>query len=191
MTDAVSICNLALQRLGAKPIVSLTEDTVAGRACNRVYEQSRDSELRAHPWNFARARVKVAADSTDPVFGYAKRYLMPSDCLRILPTNGVDGTSQQDDWQIEGRYILTDDTAPINLIYIKKVTDPGEFDALFVDLLASRIAVEIAEKITQSNTKKEESKRWYAENKKEARRANAFERPPQKSPTDSWITARL
>ena len=45
MADAVSICNLALQRVGAKAISKLTEDTTAGRACNRVYAQARDSEL--------------------------------------------------------------------------------------------------------------------------------------------------
>ena len=36
MADAVSICNLALQRLGAKSISTLTEDTTRARECNRV-----------------------------------------------------------------------------------------------------------------------------------------------------------
>lgn len=191
MADAVSICNLALQRLGAKAISSLTEDTTAGRACNRVYEQARDSELRAHPWSFARTRVQVAASSTDPVFGYAKQYQLPSDCLRILPTNGTNGTATQDDWQIEDRKILTDDTSPINLIYIKKVTDPNEFDALFSELLAARIAMDVAEKVTQSNTKKKEATDHYKAVQAEARKINAFERPPIEPPTDTWITARL
>ena len=61
MTDAVSICNLALQRVGAKTISALSEDSTAGRACNRVYTQARDSELRAHPWAFARERKTCAA----------------------------------------------------------------------------------------------------------------------------------
>ena len=129
MTDAVSICNLALQRVGAKSISSLTEDSTAARACNRVYTQARDSELRAHVWSFARERVQVAADGTDPTFGYAKRYALPSDCLRILPTNGTKGDPVQDDWQIEGRFVLTDDASPINLIYIKRETDENNFDA--------------------------------------------------------------
>lgn len=190
MTDAVSICNLALQRLGEKPISALTEDTNAARACNRVYEQARDSELRAHPWSFARERVQVAADSTDPVFGYAKRYLLPSDWLRILPTNGFDSTPVQDDFQVEGRYLLTDMASPINLIYIKRVTDEETFDALFIELLIARIALDVAEKVTQSNTKKAEAREHYDEVKKEARRVNAFERPPQELPEDKWVAAR-
>jgi len=191
MADAVSICNIALQKLGAKSISALTEDTTEGRACNRIYTQCRDSELRAHPWSFARERVQVAADSTDPEFGYAKRYAIPTDSLRILPTNGTNGDPLQDDWQIEGRFILTDDTSPINLIYIKRVTDENVFDVLFIELLTARIARDIAEKVTQSNTKKDEATAHYIGMQKEARRINAFERPPQDTPEDSWVVARL
>jgi len=191
MADAVSICNIALQKLGAKSISALTEDTTEGRACNRIYTQCRDSELRAHPWSFARERVQVAADSTDPEFGYAKRYAIPTDSLRILPTNGTNGDPLQDDWQIEGRFILTDDTSPINLIYIKRVTDENVFDVLFIELLTARIARDIAEKVTQSNTKKDEATAHYMGMQKEARRINAFERPPQDTPEDSWVVARL
>tara|TARA_R110002096_G_scaffold130706_6_gene280055 strand:+ start:1137 stop:1712 length:576 start_codon:yes stop_codon:yes gene_type:complete len=191
MTDAVSICNLALQLVGAKSISALTDDTTAGRACNRVYTQARDSELRAHPWSFARERVQVAADSTNPTFGYAKRYALPADYLRILPTNGTNGSAIQDDWQIEGRYILTDDSSPINLVYLKRITDENTFDATFIELLAARIAMDIAEKVTQSNTKKEDAVTHYKSVQKEARRVNAFERPPQTPPTDDWVNARL
>tara|TARA_R110000803_G_scaffold124079_1_gene191901 strand:- start:11830 stop:12408 length:579 start_codon:yes stop_codon:yes gene_type:complete len=187
----VDICNLALQRLGAKPISSLSQDSTAARACNRAYEHSRDSELRAHPWSFARARASLAAESTDPIFGFAKQYPLPSDYLRILPNDGVNGTSTQNDFQIEGRKILTDDSSPISLVYLRKVTDTNEFDALFVELLASRIAVEIAEKVTQSNTKKADAQQQYKEVKAEARKVNAFERPAQELPTDPWIASRL
>jgi len=191
MTDAVSICNLALQRVGAKSISSLSEDSTAGRACNRVYEQARDSELRSHPWTFARERVQVAADSTNPVFGAAKRYALPADCLRILPTNGTNGTNTQDDFEIYGRFIHTDNASPINLVYIKQITDEETFDSLFVELLIARIAMDIAEAVTQSNKKKEEARVQYLAIQREARRINAFERPPQIIPTDSWEDARL
>jgi hypothetical protein len=187
----VDICNLALQRLGAKPISSLSQDSTAARACSRAYEHSRDSELRAHPWSFARARASLAAESTDPIFGFAKQYPLPSDYLRILPNDAANVNSNQDDWQIEGRKILTDDSSPIQLVYLKQVTDTNEFDALFVELLASRIAVEIAEKVTQSNTKKDNAEKRYEAIKSEARKVNAFERPPQVPVDDTWLTARL
>ena len=157
MASAVDICNLALQRLGAKSIGALTEDTTAGRECNRVYEHARDSELRSHQWSFARTRVEVAADSV----------------------------------AIEGRKILTNDTAPLQIIYLKRVTDPNVFDELFIDLLVSRIAMDVAEKITQSNTKKSDAQNRYVLAKREAKKINAYERPPQELPVDGWVAARL
>ena len=190
MADAVSLCNLALSSLGAKSITSLTEDSTAAKECNRVYEHARDSELRAHPWGFARAQVKIAADRVDPIFGAAKRYLKPSDCLRILPTEGQDDSAQQDDFQTYGRYIHTDNTSPIKLIYVARITDVEQFDQLFRDLLVRRIASDISEKITQSNTKREAARQEYIAAQKEARRVNAFEKPPQEFPKDSWLKAR-
>ena len=184
-SSETDICNLALQRLGAKAISNLSEDSTAGRECNRVYAHARDSELRAHPWNFARARVSIAADSTAPAFGFDLQYDLPSDYLRILPDSEVT------DWQIEGRKILTNDTAPLQLVYLKRVTDPNEFDELFIDLLVARIALDICEKVTQSNTKKEEAASRYTAVKKEAKRVNAFENTSKNGPTDEWITARL
>lgn len=198
MTDDVGICNLALQRLGAKTIGTLVEDSVAARACNRLYAHARDSEIRAHSWSFARARATLAASSTDPAFGFAKKYQLPSDFIRLLPERVVGtnvttlgGIDPNIDWQIEGRFILTDDTAPLKIVYLKKETDTEVFDDLFTELLVSRIAMDIAEKVTQSNTKKQDAQNRYVEAKKEAKRINAFERPPVESPVDTWITARL
>ena len=77
MADAVSICNLALQRVGAKAISKLTEDTTAGRACNRVYAQARDSELRTHPWSFARERVTSPPTAPTPYLGPLRNMRSP------------------------------------------------------------------------------------------------------------------
>ena len=197
MASAVDICNLALQRLGARSIAALTEDTTAGRECNRVYEHARDSELRSHEWSFARTRVQLAADSVAPSFGYAVQYTLPSDYVRLLPartvtndTTSLGGLDPNIDWQIEGSKILTNDTAPLQIVYLKKVTDPNDFDELFTDVLVSRIAMDVAEKITQSNTKKTDAQNRYTLAKRDAKRINAYERPPQESPTDEWIVAR-
>ena len=198
MTDAVGVCNLALQRLGTKAITSLSEDTTAGRECNRVYAHARDSELRSHPWSFARSRTRLAADTAAPAFGFSNAFSLPADYIRLLPARSVANTSvtlggidANIDWQIEGRKILTNDASRLDIVYLKRVTDPNEFDALFTDLLVSRIAMDVAEKVTQSNTKKTNAEGRYRVAKDEAKRANAFERPPQETPEDTWVLARL
>jgi hypothetical protein len=190
MPSEVDICNLALQRLGAKTITALTDDSVNARECNRVYAHARDSELRAHPWSFARKRAQLAASSTAPAFEYARAFDLPSDFLRLLPNNGRLGQVVQDDLQIESGQILTNDGAPLNIIYIARITDPNTFDQGFIDLLVARVAFDLCEKITQSTNKFEVMNLQYQEAKATARRVNAFERPAQEAPADPWITAR-
>ena len=118
--------------------------------------------------------------------------------MRLLParntatnTYALGGIDPNIDWQIEGRKILTNDTAPLQIIYLKRVTDPNDFDELFIDLLVSRIAMDVAEKITQSNTKKSDAQNRYVLAKREAKKINAYERPPQELPVDGWVAARL
>jgi|TARA_R110000787_G_scaffold3825_1_gene14674 hypothetical protein len=146
--------------------------------------------LRAHPWNFARKRASLAASSTAPAFEYASAFPLPSDFLRLMSNNGRLGMTNQDDLQIEAGSILSNDSAPLPITYIARITDPEAFDQLFADLLVARLARDLAEKITQSNSKIEAAQVLYKEARSEARRINAFERPPQLSPIDPWITAR-
>jgi hypothetical protein len=75
--------------------------------------------------------------------------------------------------------------------YVKRITDENTFDVLFVELLIARIAMDVSEKVAQSNKKKDDARLHYKEVQKEARRVNAFERPPQKPPVDTWVIARL
>ncbi len=184
----VDICNLALQRLGVgEPISSLTDGSVEASECNRVYDHARDSELRAYRWNFARARVSLAADTTAPIFGFLYQYTLPADWLRNMTNPAISNL----DWQIEGRKILTNDGAPLEVIYLKRVEDPNDFDELFIDLLVSRIAMDIAERITQSNIKIDQAKTRYQDAKATARRTNSFENVSNTPPDDVWVTTRL
>ena len=190
MSSAVDICNFALQKLGAETIVSLTQDSENARSCNRVFEHLRDAELRAHPWNFAIKRAQLAADSTAPAFGYANAFTVPADFLRMLAPD-VWANPNDLDWQIEGKKILTNDSAPLELRYIYRVEDPNQFDALFVEALACRIAAELCEKITQSNSKAQLIRDDYTTAMRTARKLNAFENVPSEPATDTWITSRL
>jgi hypothetical protein len=54
MATDVSICNLALSRIGANTITSLTANAVKeDRLCNQFYAQFRDELLKSFAWNFA------------------------------------------------------------------------------------------------------------------------------------------
>lgn len=189
MASEVDICNRAIQKVGGKRIASLSEDSTNARACNAAYDALRQAELRANAWSFAIDRASIAADADEPEFGMAYSYTQPSDCLRVLdPYPYADFNSR--DWQIEGRKIYTDMTAPLEIRYIADVTEVSTMDALFREALAAKIAIEICEQITQSNTKKAALLAEYKDIIAQARKVNAFEKIAQTPPEDSWITAR-
>lgn len=190
MASEVSIANRALQKLGAKRITSLTDDSVNARACNACYETLRDAELRKHTWSFAVSRAALAADGTAPDWGRDNSYELPADFIKLLPDYPEDVTNDKD-WQIEGRKIYTDDTAPLYIRYIARVTDPNLMDVLFREVLACRMALEMCEELTQSNTKKESIRADMKEIMIEARRNNAFENISSEPPIATWDTARL
>ena len=189
MSSVTQICNRALQHLGAARITDISEDSRNARSCDAVYEIARDAELEAHPWRFAIERVALAADTAVPAFGKERSFSLPSDFMKIMPRDAGD-LDIYTDWEIEGDKIFTNESAPLNIRYIKRVTDTSLFPALFQEALSARIAMELAEEITQSNSKIATAAQIYKLKIEQARRANAFAKRPQVSPDDQYIRVR-
>lgn len=184
----VRVANLALQKIGAQEIVSMDEDTRERRAISRCYTMLRDRELRAHNWNFSIKRAVLAPSSVVPAFEFAKAFPLPSDCLRPLPP------ARDVDWTIENhngsKHILTNEGTVIYLRYVSRVIDETQFDPLFAEMLACKIAWHCCEEITQSNQKKADIEREYDKAKVDAKRINAFEQASPQEPEPPWLTAR-
>lgn len=189
MASNVEIANRALQKLGAKRIISLADDSVNARSCNVALEPVKLALLRAHNWNFAIKRAELAADATPPSFGPQNSFTLPSDFLRLLPPDPWSNFDSLD-WKIEERKIFTNDTAPLQIRYVANVTDPNQMDALFREALSANLAFEICEEITQSNTKKADLRMDSKDIINLAKRANAIEVPAVAAYDDSWVTVR-
>lgn len=199
MASRVDIANLALTKLGsASKITSLTDNSVAARALNGVYDIYRKAELRSRHWSFALKRTTIPALAAVPSWGFGYAYQLPSDYLRIVQVNDTFDVPALNDyndgdtspWAIESGAILTDFGSPLKIRYVWDVTDEGTFDALFVVSLACRLALECCEQITNSNTKKAAAAEAYKEAIRDAAKAGAIEKPPAAISDDSWIMAR-
>lgn len=182
----VFICNLALQKLGAARVVSLTEDSRNARSAAASYVQTRDLVLESQPWRFALSRAVLANDPTAPLFDYAYAYRKPTDFMRLVFS--PDDTT---DWSLEGDFILSNFGPPINVPYIKRIVDTAKFPSLFTEAVACKLAWQCCEEITQSNTKKADIKAEYEEAISEARRTNAIQALAANPPEDTWVLARL
>jgi len=137
MASVVEICNLALSQIGDVFIESPPETSKEAKRCAAVYDHDRRALLRAHDWGFARSRAELAPLSSTPAFGFAVEFQLPSNCLRVLRV--VDDP----EWAVEGRKILSTGDS-LQIIYTADISDPNQFDALFIRALAMRIATNIA-----------------------------------------------
>ena len=157
-TSETEICNIALTRIGHQMIASLDENTKGAELCRLHYPRSRDALLRSHVWNFAISRATLALDATTPNHEYTYRHALPTDCLKVIRTNWeADGTvgaavygfpglvgsmDTPTPYRIEGRYLVCNETVA-SIEYVARITDTAQFDELFTDCLAQRVAAEI------------------------------------------------
>lgn len=180
-----SICNSALIKVGAQRITSLLDDSEQARLVKEQYEKNRDALLYAHPWNFAIKRVALSADVTPPEFGWGNRFQLPSDVLRVIETDQEPLT-----WQVEGRYLMSDASA-LKIKYISQITDTSKFSSLFSEMLALKIAHDIAYSITQNASLSMTILQEYEMKLREARSFDAQESRGDKFYTDTWLNARF
>lgn len=207
MASQTDWANRALDKIGEKPVITLDNNTPQGALINRMFVPLLEGELRARKWSFSIKRVQLAADVATPVFGYGQQFQLPEDCLRVLSILNIDVGPDLSDYRgapnqlyvIEGRKILYGRPAqgspapsnPMPLRYIARIEDTTQWDSSFGDAFACRLAVEIAERLTQSSDKRKLAWDEYQMAIRRAVRANAIELPPDYTSDDSWFYSRL
>lgn len=151
-------------------------------ASSAVYDLTLDATLRAHPWNFAVSRAQLAQLMEKPISDYSAQFQRPADWLRTL---SVDC----DDYRHEGDRILAN-ASSLCLRYVKRVTDPNLYDALFVNALARHLASKIAYPITKSTSLADSMFNLYIQELGQATRTEAQEEPADDMPESELILER-
>lgn len=134
-----------------------------------------------------------------PEYGYTKAHLLPTDCLRLVNVGewfqGGDiydyVQSDTSEYSLEGRFILSKEEDPLVIRYVARIEDTAQYDALFVEALACKLALELVETIASSSSIADKVMMQHDQAIKRAIRMNAIEIPPAKVADDSWITGRL
>lgn len=187
--SAVSISNAALIHLGQDNITSLTDGTERAVLINQRYDEVCSRLLYNHPWRFAVSRTNLAADAARPEYEWTYSYQVPNDCLRILRI-GVD---QEIKWTREGEKILCDVEGPIFVQFIRRIINPNEFSAAFVELFAAELAIALCIKLTNNpRLIREVLEPMSTKLLFEARSSGAMEGTPDEIFEEgSWISARF
>jgi len=147
----VSIINLSLSHVAAKPIQSLVEVTVQCQAALRAWDFTLKETLRGYNWGFAKTQVALAEVATYTPLIYEYAYAMPAQCVAVRLVFNA-GTLDQDVG--EKFEVLYDPTTNQNIIvtdcetayaeYTYLVADVTKFDSFFITTLSHRLAAELA-----------------------------------------------
>lgn len=194
MTTETEIANRALQRIGAARITAYGETTTKqGREVLAMWDVVRRAEIRRYNWNFAITRAALPALTDAPEWGFDQCYALPDGCLRLIDVDGLtEGADYQRESLSDGTQIIAcDSTAPLNVRYLQDVTNPGYWDATFVEAFGAKLATELAIQLCDSPTRKQLGDAGYADAIRDARRTDAIENPPEDRLTDDWNLARL
>ena len=187
--SVVSICNRALDLLGADPIISLDDGSKAANLCQRNFTPTADSVLRLYPWNAAMRRAALPALSDAPAWGFKYQYQLPegpepSPCLRLIRVESGE------EFRVEGRRVLADYSAPLNILYIGRIADPAEYDSLLAEAIAAKLAVHLAGNLTESAARIEAMRTYLKDVLASARAIDAQEGGAEAFDIDAWLVAR-
>lgn len=190
MASITGICNVAMQFLGASRITSITDGSKNANVLNDIYDETRDQLLRAHLWNFAMSRVKLARASTAPAFGFAYAYTLPSGWLRTASVHDNDDGRGTIVYREEGQSILAD-AEDVYLTYVARIEDPNAMTADFRRALSAELARAAAVPIMDSGTLQDRMAALADRYLAGARSTDAQAGTPGERPQGSWITRRF
>lgn len=182
MAALLDIYNLALLRIKERPLISGDTQSRQAQACGFSYNIQRPALLRRHRWQFALRRAVLAASTAAPAFGWRYQMTLPSDFNTLVSASP---------WYDSARHVLTDDpttyrientalladVSPMYVLYIADETNPTRFDPLFVEVLVSFVASDLALALAADASLSDQMRKAGEEQLLKARRANSVEQP--------------
>lgn len=184
----VSLVNGALIELGAETIISFDENALAARLAHHRFDDILEQELQEGAWTFAKARAQLAAEATGPPFGYKYTHVLPANpyCLHVLKE------VNRAEFIIEGRNALSNST-PLQIVYIKRITDMNDLSPLFRKALIYKIAATFAMPLTGSAKLKTGMETLYMQYIQAAQVRDSQQGTPQTAFDEAeldWVNAR-
>lgn len=174
MAGPVEIVNLALSWLGQNQINALGDNQNEAIVMNANYALSRDKVLNDYPWTFAIRREILSPVLPLPPFGFAQKFLIPSDVVfvhRVQRPQNIGATlfsqvaeatrgAVQADWVREGQFILAREEV-VHCIFVVRITNADLYSPSFIHALAARLAADTALVFTENRKLKEQMEIMY------------------------------
>jgi hypothetical protein len=197
MTTKLDLYRGAARALGERRIESLTENSPMRRELDDAW--SNDAVklcLSTGLWNFAMRAVKLDySPSVEPEFGFRRAFDKPTDWVRTAGFGtGENFRGLPDGYNDEGGFWLSD-SDEIYVRYISDDTSYGQdyslWPANFTVYAQHWLALQVCERITQSEEKYQKIERVMLRLYSKAANTDAMDEPTRSLPSGSWVTARL
>lgn len=212
-STCLPIANSALTLVGTRILSSVNDNTKERILIQTNWDTYRQAVLRDGRWKCAKKPVALSLDTTYVApFGYANRYQLPADFLRVVWINGQDASLSDEaslPWRIEwgdipanavspgvppsdfqGRFVYTD-MSYLYLKYIFNLTDVTQYDPLLVEAFAAYIASKICFHINNSESQRAELEKQYAVARQKAAFVDSSEDPSEEFDADVWLRSRM
>jgi hypothetical protein len=127
-------------------------------------------------------------------------FMLPNGFLReapqapkagVDPFLGAPSGLANTDWEYQDDFLTSFCPGPIVFRFCADVSDPTQFDPMFVEGFAGRLGAETCEEITQSDDKLQRCETIYSKFMGEARTVNGIETGPVAWPVDEYLAVRL
>lgn len=186
-----TVFNAALDLVGERPILSLTENRKEVRWLVRNYSPYVQTSLRQDVWNFAQELWTLNQSVTAPAFRWKYAYDLPNGWLRVLPvTYDGDPNGQPIKHAVMSNQLLTNQNTPLRAMLIMDRQNPGEWDPLFANLVIARLGHGLAHGLTHKASYLQLAKQAVDEAYELAAMVNAFEGSPGETEQHDIIRVR-
>ncbi len=187
------VINAALRLVAAQRITGRAQGNKNSNVADDLYPIVRDTLLRAHSWNFATLRAKLAQDGAAPAFEFDHAYAVPSDWIRTISVHDNDagtGTVRYKEENQGGKRYLLASVEDLYLRYVSKVTDVNLFAADFVAALVTALARDLSLPIANSNTMHARFEQRARRDLTRAKSSDSLGQSPEPLPRGPWANSR-
>lgn len=193
MASVLTVYNAALRHCGLRKLASASEAVESRRALDDAYDDALRFMLERGFWNFAVRTIEMSAPTVTPIFGFNYAHEKPADWRRTLTIAADDRLSAPIRFVDEAGYWNAD----YETIYVRYISDDASYGGdltkwpqSFAEAFSSYLALQVVERLTQSDTKIERIAKLHQRSLSFALSRDAMDEPPGELPRGGWASSR-
>ena len=145
VTTETQVANMALQRIGEKPITDIDSPGTdeAALAVDLIFADTRDEVCRSFPWTSISARTALST-STATASPYSYKHTLTTPMLYVFEViDPTDDSKSNIKYQIEGTTLYTNESTG-QIRYIAQTATVATWDPLLLEAIVTRLASKLA-----------------------------------------------